>query len=96
MVSAANSNCQTNNKKQQKSVSVQTFALDSDLTLLLPFNHNQSGVVYEIRKMEPRGSSRIRSIAFLCLVLAIAGIIGFGYFCDSKVRFIIFSIEKKT
>lgn len=87
MVSAVNSSQETTttNKKQQKSVSVQTFALDSDLTLLLPFNHNQSGVVYEIRKMEPRGSSRIRSIAFLCLVLAVAGIIGFGYFCDSKV-----------
>uniref|UniRef100_A0A336L752 Heparan-sulfate 6-O-sulfotransferase n=1 Tax=Culicoides sonorensis TaxID=179676 RepID=A0A336L752_CULSO len=87
MVSAANSShiTSTTNKKQQKSVSVQTFALDSDLTLLLPFNHNQSGVVYEIRKMEPRGSSRIRSIAFLCLFLAVAGIIGFGYFCDSKV-----------
>lgn len=82
MVSAAASSQQ----KQQKSVSVQTSGLDSDLTLLLPFNHSQSGVIYEIRKMEPRGSSRIRSIAFLCLVLAVAGIIGFGYFCDSKVR----------
>lgn len=72
--------------KLKKSVSVQTFTLDSDLTLLLPINHSQSGVVYEIRKMEPRGGShRIRSVALLCLFLAIAGIIGFGYFCDSKV-----------
>lgn len=74
--------------KLKKSVSVQTFTLDSDLTLLLPINHSgQPGVVYEIRKMEPRGGShRIRSVTFLCLFLAIAGIIGFGYFCDSKVK----------
>lgn len=97
MVSAVNSSQETTtNKKQQKSVSVQTFALDSDLTLLLPFNHNQSGVVYEIRKMEPRGSSRIRSIAFLCLVLAVAGIIGFGYFCDSKVSSPSFLLKIQT
>lgn len=71
--------------QKKKNLSVQTFTLDSDLTLLLPIIHNQPGIVYEIRRMEPRGSSRIRSVTLLCLFLAIAGIIGFGYFCDSRV-----------
>lgn len=68
-----------------RDVSIQTFRIDSDLTLLLPITKNQRNIVYEIRKMEPTGS-RIRSITFLCLALAIGGIIGFGYFCDSKVN----------
>lgn len=58
----------------QKSVSVQ---VDSDFALLLP-----SGI-YEIKKMEPR--SKIRTIIIFCLFLAIAGIIGFGYFCNDQV-----------
>lgn len=58
----------------QKNVSVQ---VDSDFALLLP-----SGV-YEIKKMEPR--SKIRTIIIFCLFLAIAGIIGFGYFCQDQV-----------
>jgi len=57
-----------------KNVSVQ---VDSDFALLLP-----SGV-YEIKKMEPR--SKIRTIIVFCLFLAIAGIIGFGYFCQDQV-----------
>ncbi|CAD6991248.1 unnamed protein product [Ceratitis capitata] len=57
----------------QKNVSVQ---VDSDFALLLP-----SGV-YEIKKMEPR--SKIRTIILFCLFLAIAGIIGFGYFCQDQ------------
>lgn len=60
----------------QKNVSVQ---VDSDFALLLP-----SGV-YEIKKMEPR--SKIRTIILFCLFLAIAGIIGFGYFCQDQVSF---------
>ncbi|KAI8129840.1 hypothetical protein CVS40_1024 [Lucilia cuprina] len=63
-------------KDMRKNVSVQ---VDSDFALLLP-----SGV-YEIKKMEPR--SKIRTIIVFCLFLAIAGIIGFGYFCqDQKNR----------
>lgn len=58
----------------RKNVSVQ---VDSDIALLLP-----SGV-YEIKKMEPR--SKIRTIILFCLFLAIAGIIGFGYFCQDQV-----------
>lgn len=58
----------------RKSVEVQ---VDSDFALLLP-----SGA-YEIKKMEPR--RRLRSIVFICLMLAIAGIIGFGYFCPDQV-----------
>lgn len=58
----------------RKSVEVQ---VDSDFALLLP-----SGA-YEIKKMEPR--RRLRSIVFICLVLAVAGIIGFGYFCPDQV-----------
>ena len=56
----------------RKSVEVQV-----DFALLLP-----SGV-YEIKKMEPR--SRLRSIVLICMVLAVAGIIGFGYFCPDQV-----------
>lgn len=62
-------------KDMRKNVSVQ---VDSDFALLLP-----SGV-YEIKKMEPR--SKIRTIIVFCLFLAIAGIIGFGYFCQDQVR----------
>lgn len=58
----------------RKSVEVQ---VDSDFALLLP-----SGA-YEIKKMEPR--RRLRSIVFICLMLAVAGIIGFGYFCPDQV-----------
>ncbi|XP_046805247.1 uncharacterized protein LOC111683356 isoform X1 [Lucilia cuprina] len=63
-------------KDMRKNVSVQ---VDSDFALLLP-----SGV-YEIKKMEPR--SKIRTIIVFCLFLAIAGIIGFGYFCQDQVIF---------
>lgn len=59
---------------KQKSVSVQ---VDSDLALHLPYG------VYVIKKMEPR--SRVRKIIVVCLVLAIAGIVGFGYFCQDRV-----------
>lgn len=58
----------------RKSVEVQ---VDSDFALLLP-----SGA-YEIKKMEPR--RRLRSVVFICLMLAVAGIIGFGYFCPDQV-----------
>lgn len=58
----------------RKSVEVQ---VGGDFAVYLP-----SGV-YEIKKMEPR--KRLRSIAFICLILAIAGIIGFGYFCPDQV-----------
>lgn len=58
----------------RKSVEVQ---VDSDFTLLLP-----SGI-YEIKKMEPR--RRLRSIVLICVILAVSGIIGFGYFCPDQV-----------
>lgn len=51
--------------------------MDSDFALLLP------GGVYEIKKMEAR--SRLRSIICICMMLAVAGIIGFGYFCPDQV-----------
>ncbi|XP_050069864.1 heparan-sulfate 6-O-sulfotransferase 1 [Anopheles maculipalpis] len=59
----------------KKSISVK---VDSDLTLLL------SSGVYEIKKMEPRWRLR-RPIILICLVLTIAGIIGFGYYCPDQV-----------
>lgn len=61
----------------RKSVEVQ---VGGDFAVYLP-----SGV-YEIKKMEPR--KRLRSIAFVCLLLAVAGIIGFGYFCPDQVGII--------
>lgn len=66
----------------RKSVEVQ---VDSDFALLLP-----SGA-YEIKKMEPR--RRLRSIVFICLMLAIAGIIGFGYFCPDQVSVCVCSLQ---
>uniref|UniRef100_A0A1A9UVK0 Heparan-sulfate 6-O-sulfotransferase n=1 Tax=Glossina austeni TaxID=7395 RepID=A0A1A9UVK0_GLOAU len=57
-----------------KHVSVQVHG---DFSLLLP-----SGL-YEIKKMEPR--FKIRTIIIFCLFLAMAGIIGFGYFCQDQV-----------
>lgn len=62
----------------QNSVEVQ---VDSELALFLP-----SGI-YEIRKMEKR--PKFRRIAFICLFLAIAGIVGFGYFCPDQVNFFL-------
>lgn len=58
----------------RKSVKVQ---VDSGFALLLP-----SGV-YEIKKMQPR--RRLKYIVLICGTLAIAGIIGFGYFCPDQV-----------
>lgn len=58
----------------RKSVKVQ---VDSGFALLLP-----SGV-YEIKKMQPR--CRLKYIVLICGTLAIAGIIGFGYFCPDQV-----------
>lgn len=63
-------------RAMRKSVEVQ---VDSDFALLLP------GGVYEITKMESR--SRLRSIIAICMLLAVAGIIGFGYFCPDQVSF---------
>lgn len=60
--------------EMRKSVEVQ---VDSDFTLLLPTG------IYEIKKMEPR--RRLRSIVLICVVLAVSGIIGFGYFCPDQV-----------
>lgn len=60
----------------QKSVSVQ---VDSVFGL-----HLTEGV-YEIKRMETR-SSRLRTVILICLILAVSGIIGFGYFCNDQVR----------
>lgn len=65
----------------RKSVEVQ---VDSDFALLLP------GGVYEIKKMEPR--PRLRSVVVVCMVLAVAGIIGFGYFCPDQVETALFKL----
>lgn len=72
---SSSSSKSSNRLDVRKSVEVQ---VDSDFALLLP-----SGV-YEIKKMEPR--PKLRSIIAICLVLAVAGIIGFGYFCPDQVR----------
>lgn len=63
--------------KNYKSVSVQV--IDSDIALLLPNG------VYEIKQME-LARSRLKSIAFICVFLAVSGIVGFGYFCSDKVH----------
>ncbi|CAO1443550.1 unnamed protein product [Diamesa tonsa] len=65
-------------KKTNSEKSVQV-----DLILLL----NPSGIYEErfIKKMDGSKKQKIRTIVFICLVLAISGIIGFGYFCNDKV-----------
>lgn len=60
--------------KSFKSVSVQV--IDSEIALLIPNG------VYEIKQMEPR--SRLKGIVLFCFVLAIFGIVGFGYFCSEN------------
>lgn len=62
-------------KVMQKSVSVQVDSV---------FGLNLTEGVYEIKRMETR-SSRLRSVILICLFLAIAGIVGFGYFCNDQV-----------
>lgn len=63
-------------KVMHKSVSVQ---VDSVFGL-----HLTEGV-YEIKRMETRSRSRLRSVIMICLFLAVAGIVGFGYFCNDQV-----------
>lgn len=70
----SSSNISSSLLDMRKSVEVQ---VDSDFALLLP-----SGI-YEIKKMEPR--PKLRSIIIICMILAVAGIIGFGYFCPDQV-----------
>lgn len=68
-------------EKTTRSVSVQVF--DSDFVKLVPLifkNHRHD----YIKPMETR-SKRFRKIAFACLIFAVSGIIGFGYFCPDKV-----------
>lgn len=70
-------------EKTTRSVSVQVF--DSDFVKLVPLifkNHRHD----YIKPMETR-SKRFRKIAFACLIFAVSGIIGFGYFCPDKVGF---------
>lgn len=62
-------------KEPKRSVSVQV--IDSDFALLLPNG------IYEIKQMEPR--SKLKSVVYFCIFLAVSGIIGFGYFCPDQV-----------
>lgn len=61
----------------KKSVEVQVF--DSDFSLLL-----HESVTYEI-KMESRSKNKLRTIAMICMMLAVSGIVYFGYFCSEQV-----------
>lgn len=61
----------------KKSVEVQVF--DSDFSVLL-----RESVTYEI-KMESRSKSRLRSFVMICILLALSGIVYFGYFCSDQV-----------
>lgn len=82
--SSSGSSGSTPQKVMQKSVSVQ---VDSVFGL-----HLTEGV-YEIKRMEPRTrSSRLRSVILICLILAVSGIIGFGYFCNDQVISLFVSV----
>jgi heparan sulfate 6-O-sulfotransferase HS6ST1 len=61
----------------KKSVEVQVF--DSDFAVYL-----RESVTYEI-KMESRCRSKLRGIIFMCMLLAVSGIVYFGYFCPEQV-----------
>lgn len=74
-VSGSDRNPSGQKKVMQKSVSVQVDSV---------FGLNLTEGVYEIKRMETR-SSRLRSVILICLFLAIAGIVGFGYFCNDQV-----------
>ncbi|XP_044726642.1 heparan-sulfate 6-O-sulfotransferase 2 [Chrysoperla carnea] len=64
-----------------RSVSIQVNQLagsgSSDLSPLIKFNKS-------VDPMETT-RSRLRSIAFVCVLFALSGIVGFGYFCPDKV-----------
>lgn len=59
------------------SVEVQVF--DSDFSFLV-----RESVTYEI-KMESRSRSKLRTVIFICILLAVSGIIYFGYFCPDHI-----------
>ncbi|KAJ4428894.1 Heparan-sulfate 6-O-sulfotransferase 1 [Periplaneta americana] len=61
----------------KKSVEVQVF--DSDFAVYL-----RESVTYEI-KMESRSRSRLRGVVLMCILLAVSGIVYFGYFCPEQV-----------
>lgn len=61
----------------KKSVEVQVF--DSDFAVYL-----RESVTYEI-KMESRCRSKLRGVIFMCILLAVSGIVYFGYFCPEHV-----------
>jgi len=61
----------------KKSVEVQVF--DSDFGLLV-----RESLTYEI-KMDSRSKSKIRGFVFICVMLAVIGIVYFGYFCPDQV-----------
>lgn len=61
----------------KKSVEVQVF--DSDFSVLL-----RESVTYEF-KMESRSKSKLRSFVLICILLAVSGIVYFGYFCSDQV-----------
>lgn len=59
--------------------SVEVQVLDSDFSLLL-----RESVTYEF-KMETRSKYRFRNFVMFCMLLALTGIIYFGYFCSDQV-----------
>lgn len=78
----ADSGCgRDKSKDSSKSKSVRSVSVQVDSVIGL---HLTEGV-YEIKRMETRGRSRLRSVILFCLLLAVAGIVGFGYFCNDQV-----------
>ncbi|XP_071440629.1 heparan-sulfate 6-O-sulfotransferase 1-like [Hetaerina americana] len=61
----------------KNNVEVQVF--ETDFAVLL-----RESVTYEI-KMEPKSSSKLVSVVLICFILAVSGIVYFGYFCPDQV-----------
>ena len=59
--------------------SVEVQVLDSDFSVLL-----RESVTYEF-KMETRSKYKFRNFVMFCMLLALTGIIYFGYFCSDQV-----------
>lgn len=82
---ASSDNSDTKKKKDQSGPSDKVMHKSVSVQVDSVFGLHLTEGVYEIKKMETRSRSRLRSVIMICLFLAVAGIVGFGYFCNDQV-----------